>query len=94
MCVCVPSLSVCTKTLAAAVAPPAGGAGIMRGKPTNAAEVAGWQRGGRGHRRQVVGLWPLGQVLPIREQSEASAEGGEDTGNRKELRPPPPPAAS
>lgn len=69
-CVCLPCLSVRTETLAATVAPPAGGAGIMWGKPTNAAEVTGRQGRGRGHGWQVVGLWPLGQVLPIREHRD------------------------
>jgi len=70
-CVCVPGLPVCTQTLAAAVAPPAGGAGVVRGEPTDAAEVPGGQRGGRGRSRQVVRLRPLRQVLPIREQESA-----------------------
>lgn len=38
--VCLPRLSVCAQTLGAAVAPPAGGAGVVRREPTDAAEVA------------------------------------------------------
>ncbi len=70
-CVCVPGLSVCAQALAAAVAPPAGGAGVVRGEPTDAAEVTRRQRGGRGRRRQVVGLRLLRQVLPIRGPSRS-----------------------
>lgn len=68
---CVPGLSVRTQTLGAAVAPPAGGAGVVRGEAADAAEVPGGQRGGRGRRGQVVGLRLLRQVLPIREQSRS-----------------------
>lgn len=35
-----PRLSVCAQTLGAAVAPPAGGAGVVRREPADAAEVA------------------------------------------------------
>lgn len=63
------------QTLAAAVAPPTGGAGVVRGEPADAAEVAGGQRGGGGRRRQVAGLRLLRQVLPIRRQSKRSAGG-------------------
>lgn len=80
---CVPGLSVRAQTLAAAVAPPAGGAGVVRGEPADAAEVTGGQRGGRSHRRQVVGLWLLREVLPIRGQSEESAVNSEVTGEER-----------
>lgn len=68
----VPGLSVSDQTLAAAVAPPAGGAGVVGGEAADAAEVSGGQRGGRGRRRQVVGLRPLRQVLPITGQKKES----------------------
>lgn len=48
--VCVPGLSVGTQTLAAAVAPSTGGAGVVGGETTDAAEVTGGQRGWWGHR--------------------------------------------
>lgn len=71
VCVRVPGLSVCTQTLAAAVAPPAGGTGVVRGETADAAEVTGGQRGWRGRRRQVVRLRLLRQVLPIRGRSRS-----------------------
>ena len=74
-CSCdVPGLSVSNQTLAAAVAPPAGGAGVVGGEAADAAEVSGRQRGGRGRRRQVVGLRLLRQVLPIRGQRMESQQ--------------------
>lgn len=68
------------QTLGAAVAPPAGGAGVVWGEPADATEVTGRQRGGRGRRWQVVGFRLLRQVLPIREQGRGqlkSANKGE-----------------
>lgn len=69
-----PGLPVCAQTLAAAVAPPTGGAGVVRREAADAAEVAGRQRGGRGRCRQVVGLRPLWKVLPMGAQCGESAD--------------------
>lgn len=69
-----PGLSVRTQTLGAAVAPPAGGAGVVRGEAADAAEVPGGQRGGRGRRGQVVGLRLLRQVLLLQQRGEVFPE--------------------
>lgn len=46
----VPGLPVRAETPAAAIAPPTGGAGVVRRVAADAAEVSGGQRGGRGRR--------------------------------------------
>lgn len=88
-----PGLSVRAETLAAAVAPPAGGAGVVGGAATDAAEVPRGKRGRRRRCGQVVGLRPLGQVLPRREQEGESDGAGEHRRRSEAADAPPPPTA-
>lgn len=85
---------MCTKTLAAAVAPPAGSAGVVWRVATDTAEVSGGERRRRGCCGQVVWLRSLRQVLSIRVQNEESADPTEKQSSgvrRSETQGPPPP---